>query len=142
MEKIKLICLFLCLSIATMGLASNSTVLMDVDNRTTTYTGTAVRLHKLTAAQGAQNKYIARLDINNDSGVTPTADVVIQHSADCATWATVITFSQVTTGSYAVEKYLPSLNTGVTELLPCVRAIATLGGTSPQYDMTLTLNYN
>jgi hypothetical protein len=70
-------------------------------------------------------------DVANVSGTTPTADLKIQDSADNSSFADIVpaaSFTQVTT---VAGRQKMSLNKN--ELRRYVRVVATLGGTSPVY---------
>jgi hypothetical protein len=71
------------------------------------------------------------LDVALPSGTTPTLDVIIEHSHDGSTWATLLTFTQVTTVAATETKTAG----------PCrqyIRAKATIAGTLPIYTFTVT----
>lgn len=79
---------------------------------------------------------LLRLEANNDSGSTPTLDVTVQHSPDCSTWKDLASFTQVTTETSNVEDI--HLTEATTVVFACLRAVITMGGSSPQYDYTVT----
>lgn len=73
------------------------------------------------------------LDVTAQSGTTPTLDVKIQDSCDSGvTWQdTGIVFAQVTTTLVSVaQRSTVSLNS-------MIRAVCTIGGTTPNYTMRL-----
>lgn len=126
-------------AIRAHAIVANAFTLMDSSAVTTTTTGTATIISP--TGQSNAVKVKGRLVATNNSGTSPTLDVVIQHSPDCDgadhLWKDLITFSQVTTGSNNVEDVTPDEAT----LLPfaCMRAKATLGGSSPDYDVEVVL---
>ena len=69
------------------------------------------------------------LDVSARSGTTPTLDVTIQHSADGVTFATLGTFTQKTAVS-AEHKVFGGCDR-------YVRALFTVGGTTPSFTKTL-----
>jgi hypothetical protein len=78
----------------------------------------------------------------NNSGTTPTLDVTLQSCKDTTTASclnTPITFTQCTTGT--CREYI-DLSTDLVNVFPQFRAVRTLGGTSPNYDITVELCYN
>lgn len=79
--------------------------------------------------------YIFRLEWVCNSG-TPTLDVKIQHAnADTASLYTdLVSFAQATTGSGTFEVQVPSASMGV---LPFLRVVSSLAGTSPNYTATV-----
>lgn len=71
------------------------------------------------------------LTVSEHAGTTPTLDVVVEHSHDGSTWATLGSFTQVTTTDGSETKTFG----------PCrqhIRGKATLGGTNPVYSFTLS----
>lgn len=69
---------------------------------------------------------VATLNVSAASGTTPTLDVVIEDSADGATWTTLATFAQKTgTGAETVRITNPCH--------PNIRARWTIGGTTPSF---------
>lgn len=78
----------------------------------------------------------------NNSGTSPTLDVTIQSCKSTVTAScinTPITFTQCTTGT--CRQYI-DLNSTLVNLFPYLRAVRTLGGTSPNYDVTVELCYS
>ena len=69
------------------------------------------------------------LDATKISGTDPTLDVKIQESADNSTWSDIsgAEFTQVTTAS------LEKITLNADGLKRYIRAVATLGGTSPVF---------
>lgn len=80
--------------------------------------------HDAGAASG--NGGVGHLHVVAADGTSPTADVVIQHSADGSTWVDLVTFTQAT-GRTAERKAV----SGTVEQF--LRAKWTLGGTSPSF---------
>ena len=63
------------------------------------------------------------------AGTTPTLDVIVEHSHDGTTWATLGSMTQITTSLTAETKtFGPSRR--------YIRGKATLGGTTPVYSFT------
>jgi hypothetical protein len=107
----------------------DATVLIDEDDVAATTTGDSE-----TVSGWA---YVGRIEAAKVSGTNPTLDAVIQHSPDCVNWSTLLTFTQITTSTAAIENV--HINKVTTNVFPCVRAVATLGGSSPVYDIKITL---
>ena len=96
---------------------------------TTTTTGTAVD-----GTAASSNGGIAHLHVTAASGTTPTCDVTIEHSVNGSTsWATLATFTQVTT-AVASQRVTVAAGTSVRRYL---RAVVTLGGTTPSYTVAV-----
>jgi len=70
------------------------------------------------------------LDVTAASGTTPTLDVAVQTSHDGATWTTVASFARAT-GVGSERKRFSGLDR-------YVRAVATLGGTTPSFTFSVT----
>jgi hypothetical protein len=71
------------------------------------------------------------LAVSAHDGTTPTLDVIVEHSHDGTTWATLGSMTQVTTTDGSETKTFG----------PCrryIRGKATLGGTDPVYSFTLS----
>lgn len=82
---------------------------------------------------GNYNGFVAYLNVTAHGGTTPTLDVKFQDSSDGGTtWFDIASgsFTQVTTVDG--KSRLVVSNVG-----PKVRAVATLGGTTPAYTFTL-----
>lgn len=90
---------------------------------TATGTGTAVTALAATA-KGAS----AHLHVLSLTGTTPTLDVKVEHSPDGTTWATLLTFSQVTPTSPMFARQVTSPTAAVDKQL---RASWTMAGTTP-----------
>lgn len=100
---------------------------------TATTNGAAVDV----GAVGA-NMQSAVLSVGAVSGTAPTLDVKIQASPDgSSNWADVsgATFSQVTTASHValIDFQLPTVTDPTAAAYRYVRAVATVGGTSPSF---------
>ncbi len=90
--------------------------------RTATVTTSAIEL-------GDKGTARLVLDVTAASGTTPTLDVTIQTSRDRSTWYTAGTFAQKTgTGTerkgFVVDRH--------------VRAVCTIGGTTPSFTFAVT----
>lgn len=81
------------------------------------------------------NSGIGRLVYTNNSGATPTLDAKIQHSPDGVVWKDLLTFTQATTGSGSEDVHITPTTLGGTVIFPQLRAVSTLGGTNPNYDI-------
>jgi hypothetical protein len=80
---------------------------------------------------------LARLHAENVDGTLPTLDVVVQHSPDQVNWTNILTFTQVTTSNDANEDKQFKISDGL--IFPYLRATATIGGTTPEYDFSLII---
>jgi len=87
-------------------------------------------------AKSDTTDFIAWQKATKNSGTSPTLDTVIQHSPDKVNWKTLATFTQVTTGTVTQAVQINSANTHV---FPYVRAVTTLGGTTPNFDVLVEL---
>lgn len=87
-----------------------------------------------------ESNYFLWLDADHQSGTSPTLDVKLQTSPNGTDWVDVpnMAFPQVTTTD---KVYGLPLNEVEDYLLSYVRVVCTLGGTSPDYDVLVTLNY-
>lgn len=81
------------------------------------------------------NDAMVILEVGAVSGTSPTLDVKIQESDDNSTFTDVsgATFTQVTASNSSQVLRLSSLNVTRSRY---VRAVATIGGTSPSYDFS------
>jgi len=72
------------------------------------------------------------LEVGAVSGTSPTLDVKIQESADASTWTDVsgATFTQVTAANNSQIMRIEGLGTSRKRY---IRAVATVGGTSPSF---------
>ena len=110
----------------TTGGRNSGVVLHPLGSETATGSGSSVDGSAATSL-GA----VAYLHVPVVSGTTPTLDVKVQHSSDNATWADLITFTQVTTAN-AYERVAV---TGTVNRY--LRADFTIGGTSPDFTFHL-----
>lgn len=134
MKILKTILCSILFSSAAYGIVGHALVLSDQSNATSGETTTSFKLQE---RQGKSSQgVIFRLEANNDSGSAPTLDVTVQHSPDCSTWKDLFSFTQVTTETNNVEDV--HLTSDTTLVFACLRAVTTLGGSSPQYDYTIT----
>lgn len=69
----------------------------------------------------------AQLQVTAAAGTTPTLDVLIEDSLDGATWNTIGTFTQVTTGS---ARQVVNITTPFSDR---IRVRWTIGGTTPSF---------
>ena len=114
------------------GLVTNSTEVYTVANIGASANGTAFYFPKDCRA------VLFELDATHNGGTTPTMDVKLQHSSDGSTWFDVpsAAFTQITTTS---TKYEMHINRQTIKLRAQARIVITLGGTSPDYDATVTM---
>lgn len=65
------------------------------------------------------------------SGTSPTLDIIFQHSPDGTTWATLVSFTQITATNAKEIKLRQAFTAAANPLvvLPFVRASYTIGGT-------------
>lgn len=90
---------------------------------TTTANGSSVAL-------GDRGTVRLLLNVTAASGTTPTLDVSIQTSYDGTTWRAVAAFAQKTTVSNERKSF-----TGIDRY---IRAVYTVGGTTPSFTFTVT----
>jgi len=111
--------------------------LLGADSRTTTATGTGFDLQ---GSNDAEGEAIVILDSEAGSGTSPTLNVKLQDSADNSSWADITgkTFTEVTNAAAGFEKI--SINTN--DVRRYVRAVGTLGGTSPVFVYGVSLVYS
>ena len=64
------------------------------------------------------------------TGTSPTADVIVEHSHDGSTWATLGSFTQLTAAGTETKTFGP--------VRRYIRGKATLGGTSPVFTLVLS----
>lgn len=103
-------------------------ILTLVEGQTTTLTSAAQTL-----TRGSSG--IGRLVYTNNSGTNPTLAAKIQHSPDGTIWKDLLTFTGVTTGSGVEDVHVTPTTLGGTVIYPQLRAVSTLGGTNPNYDI-------
>lgn len=111
-----------------MAKDSRTETLLASAARTATGTGSAV------CGFSRYEKFAAELVVSAASGTTPTLDVTLQHSIDGGTnWYTLATFTQKTaTGSEL--KTESEVEAATAEVYgDCLRAIWTIGGTTPSF---------
>lgn len=72
----------------------------------------------------------ATLTVTAGTGTLPTADVIVEHSHDNSTWATLGSFTQATGATSEVKTFGP--------IRRYIRGKATIGGTSPKFTFTLS----
>jgi hypothetical protein len=125
MKRLLLVAFLLALfPICAFAQAGKGLILMNESNLTATETGDSKMLETL-----GSRKFVARVTATEDSG-TATEAVTVQHSPDCTTWATLLTFTTLSaTGGEDVH-----VNAMTTTVYPCLRAVATIGG-SGQWDI-------
>ena len=111
--------------------------LLGADSRNASANGTGFDLQ---GSNDAEGEAIVILDSEAGSGTSPTLDVKLQDSADNSSWSDISgkTFTQVTDGGAGFEKI--SINTN--DVRRYVRAVATLGGTSPVFVCAVSLVYS
>ena len=111
--------------------------LLGADSRSASANGSSFDLQ---GSNDAEGEAIVILDSEAGSGASPTLDVKLQESANDSDWSDIsgATFTQVTDGGAGFEKI--SINTNDTERY--LRAVATLGGTSPVFVFGVSLVYS
>ena len=85
------------------------------------------------------NSASVALEVGTVSGTTPTLDVKIQDSADNSAFADVtgLTFTQVTASNNSQVLRIEGLNT--TTRRRYLRAVGTIAGTSPSFDIGVSI---
>lgn len=134
MKRISLaLLLALCLATAAQAITTQGLTLASLASRTTTSTGSAIQI------KSNVHRFLARSIITNNSGTTPTADCKIQHAPTdvSAAYKDLAVFTQVTTGGPAYEDI--HITDTDTIVFPFVRAVCTLAGTNPNYDISIVL---
>lgn len=91
--------------------------------RTASANGTAVNL----SGYAAKRQMLAYLDVGEVSGTSPTLDVKIQESADGSTWA------DIPGAAFARKTAVAQETLYFATTKKYVRAVATIGGTSPSF---------
>lgn len=95
------------------------------------------------AAPVGGNSLSARLSVGAVSGTSPTLNVRMQWSADNSTWTDIAgaTFTQVTAANQAeiIRFALPPAASLTAAAPRWVRAVATVGGTSPSFELVVTV---
>ena len=87
----------------------------------------------LNNGSASSNGGVGHLHVTANSGTSQTLDVTIEDSADGSSgWATILTFTQVTTTNGAQRVAI----TGTVRQY--IRAVYTIGGTSPSYTLGVT----
>ncbi len=111
--------------------------LLGADSRSASANGSSFDLQ---GSNDAEGEAIVILDSEAGSGASPTLDVKLQESANDSDWSDIsgATFTQVTDGGAGFEKI--SINTNDTERY--LRAVATLGGTTPAFVFGVSLVYS
>jgi hypothetical protein len=97
---------------------------------------TATATSAVFAGYGNSNAFIAQLEVTAASGTTPTLDVVIQDSVDGTNWNTIYTFTQATTTTRAVKRYLTNIAADG-PFTNQIRAVATIAGTDPSFTFSV-----
>lgn len=110
--------------------------LFGADSRNASADGTGFDLE---GSNGAEGEAVVILDSEAGSGTNPTMDVKLQESDDNSAWSDIsgATFTQVTDGGAAFEKITVNTN----DIGRYVRAVATLGGTTPVFVFSVALVY-
>ncbi len=112
----------------------NSQQAISLTARTTSYTGTTLNVLSHVKQLAAQ------LIATKNAGTNPTLDVIVQHSLDGTNWETLLTFTQVTTGTNVVESKKNKYSDAI--IFPYIRGKATIGGTdSPSFDINLIIYF-
>lgn len=101
--------------------------LADLAAITATANGTSVD-----NAAATSNGSVAQIHVTDFSGTTPTMTVVVQHSTNNSTWATLGTFTAITGKTSEVITTTGTVNR-------YVRAQYTVGGTTPSFTCQVSL---
>lgn len=119
-----------------LGSKTYAASLLGADSRNASANGTGFDLE---GSNGAEGEAIVILDSEAGSGTNPTLDVKLQESDDNSSWSDIsgATFTQVTDGGAGFEKI--SVNTN--DIGRYIRAVGTLGGTSPVFVYAVSLIY-
>lgn len=107
--------------------ASTGVSLADLSAITATANGTTVD-NSTSTSNGA----VAHLHVTDTSGTSPTMTVIVQHSTNGSTWATLGTFTAVTANTSEVITTTGTVNR-------YVRAQYTVGGTTPSFTCQVSL---
>lgn len=113
-----------------MALIRDTLILMSASGQTASTDGTSYQLSP--SGVPADAEWGVWFSGVNNSG-TPTLDMKVQHSPDGVLWVDLVSATQLTTTDAA--EYVEI----TTDFGPYVRAVSTLGGTTPDYDVTVKL---
>jgi hypothetical protein len=114
------------------GVVSNSTTLL---NATITADGSSTATKLGSGWFGSDGNLMLRLEATAEAGTTPTLDVIVQHSPDCATWTTLETFTQVGDEEDVVENiHLTEANTLI---YSCFRVTYDISGSGADYTVSV-----
>lgn len=117
---------------------------MSGSGRSETLVASAARTATGTGSQicgfGRYEKFLCELSVTAASGTTPTLDVTVQHSIDGgSTWFTLVAFTQKTTTGNEL-KTESEVEAATAEVYgDCIRAIWTVGGTTPSFTFTVKI---
>ena len=134
--SILLTSVFLVLAL-TAGVVTKSITFISAEDVIATTTSTAV---KVNPQGGKYSTVVGYLKATNNSGTLPTLDAKIEYSPDCTNWFTIATFEQVTTGTGVLKNF--HYTEATTGFFYCLRGVATLGGTEPNYDIEIKLYHD
>ena len=111
--------------------------LLGADSRNASANGTGFDLQ---GSNDAEGEAIVILDSEAGTGTSPTLNVKLQDSADNSAWADVTgkVFTEVTSSGAAFEKISFNAN----DVRRYVRAVGTLGGTTPVFVYAVSLVYS
>jgi len=125
------LCLLLLTASAAHAQSSVPVTLMKATGQTLTTTG-SIYAH----SQLVDNHCYGTLYAVNNSGTLPTLDGKIQHceGTNTALCKDLLTFDQCTTGTCYKRTFIDSTNTAPSGWY---RAVTTLAGTDPNYDVTV-----
>lgn len=112
---------------SSSGLESG-VILQPLTPLTATGNGTGVDNLVATADGGS-----AHLHITTASGTSPTFDGKVQHSVDNSVWVDLVTFTQATAATSQRVEVAPG-----TTVRRYLRAIRTIGGTSPSFTVAIS----
>ena len=139
--------IYLCASfqLAHADVVNNCITLLSNAALTATANGTVMNIAEFNRAALSAKAITAISTSSNNSGTTPTLDLKIQtcETATTTTCAdTPIVFTQCTTGScYTTGTQRIDINQNTVNVFPFFRVVATLAGTSPNYNVVVKLCY-
>jgi len=107
------------------GVKDEGVIVLPLAAVTATGTGSATNYGSSTSSGGA-----GTLQVTAASGTSPTADVKIRHSADDATYADLITFTQATARTAERKTVTGTVN-------QYLKVSYTIGGTGPSFTVVV-----
>jgi hypothetical protein len=125
---------------AEAGFLEKCDTIYDVDAVTATASSSVYEIDIRDRGLPFNKPVTAVLVATVNSGTTPTLDTVLQscETTTTSTCSDIVTFTQCTTGTC---RELINLNQSNVNIWPRLRAVNTLGGTSPNIDIQVRLCY-